>query len=286
MKSHNISCEIARNYCCIEALKKLRYYAIRQTENQAWFLSPLRSENKASFKVDINLNRWYDHGAGIGGNVIDLVCLIKKCSIKEALQILSKENISFSFQPPFSSQKNEKLKITKATKLQHPALIQYLTSRGIKLSIGNEFCVEVHYSFKDKNYFAIGLKNNSGGYELRSKIYKNSSSPKDITLIKNQKKNLVICEGMFDLLSVASFHNNLSNKADILVLNSISFIEKVIPEIENYNCVELYLDRDNAGIKATKTLLNSSSKCIDMSLLYEGFQDINEWWSKNGMGKV
>lgn len=286
MKTHKIACEMARNYSCIEALKKFGYYATRQTEKQAWFLSPLRSENKASFKVDLNLNRWYDHGAGIGGNVIDLVCLVKQCSVNEALQILCGENISFSFQQPISSTGTGKLLITKSTILRHPALIQYLASRGIRLSIANEFCSEIYYSYNEKEYFAIGLKNNSGGYELRNRFYKNSSTPKDITLIKNQNKNLVICEGMFDLLSLASYYKNVSSRADILVLNSISFIRKVIPEIQNYLCVELYLDRDNAGIKATKTLLNSSSKCIDMSLLYQGFQDINEWWSKNGKGKV
>ena len=107
MKEKKISCRTAKSISCLETLKLLGFHPKNVIGPNAWFLSPLRSEDKASFKVDINLNRWYDHGAGIGGNVIDLVCLIKKCSIKEALQILSKENISFSFQPPFSSQKNK-----------------------------------------------------------------------------------------------------------------------------------------------------------------------------------
>ncbi|WP_417443279.1 toprim domain-containing protein [Joostella sp.] len=278
MKTHKITCEIARNYCCIEALKKLGYHPSQQNEKQAWFLSPFRSESKASFKISKTLNRWYDHGAGIGGNVIDLVCLIKQCSIKEALLVLDQENTSFSFQQPYPLEKETSLQITKSIRIKHPALIQYLISRGIKLSVADEFCMEVHYSFKDKNYFAIGLKNISGGFELRNKIYKNSSSPKDITLIKNETKNLVICEGMFDLLTLASHHKNLSKKTNILVLNSISFVKRIIPEVENYYCIELYLDRDNAGLKATETLLKSSHKCLDMSPLYEGFQDINEWW--------
>ena len=30
--------------------------------NNYWYLSPLRKEKEASFKVNINLNIWYDHG--------------------------------------------------------------------------------------------------------------------------------------------------------------------------------------------------------------------------------
>jgi len=286
MKKERISCEIARNFSCLKALENAGHFPIRKSEKEAWFLSPLRSETQASFKVSLNLNRWYDHGAGIGGNVIDLICLINQCSVKEALIILDQDHSSFSFQQPASYEKEKGIEIVKAKHLQHPALIQYLKSRRIPLQTAMPYCKEVHYVFRDKRYFAIGLKNISGGYELRNKFYKNSSSPKDITMIKNGKKNLVICEGMFDLLSLASLHKNLSQKTDILVLNSISFIGKAILEIENYNCVELYLDRDNAGAKATKQLLKSSSKCIDMSSLYQHFCDINDWWIKREKGKV
>ena len=35
-----------------------------------------------------------------------------------------------------------------------------------------------------KKHTAIGFKNNTGGYELRSENFKGSSSPKDVTLIE------------------------------------------------------------------------------------------------------
>ena len=37
-----------------------------------WYLSPLHTEQTASFKVDLNKNVWYDFGLGKGGNIIDL----------------------------------------------------------------------------------------------------------------------------------------------------------------------------------------------------------------------
>ncbi|MEL4306906.1 toprim domain-containing protein [Joostella sp. CR20] len=279
MKRKIISCHTAKTISCLETLYSLGYTPKKEIGNNVWFLSPFREEKEASFKVNLKLNRWYDHGAGIGGNVIDLIVKLKRCTVGEALAHLSNTNISFSFQQPTISNKVEnKIVIEKEIRIQHPALIQYLSNRNIKLSVANEFCKQIHYSFNSKNYFAIGLKNNSGGYELRNKIYKNSSSPKDITLIKNQNKNLVICEGMFDLLTYNCYKKNAISNADLLILNSISFIEKAEKYIQNYHCIELYLDRDSAGKKATHSLLNLSSKCIDMSLLYNGYNDLNEWW--------
>ncbi|MCB0458954.1 MAG: DNA primase, partial [Flavobacteriaceae bacterium] len=64
---------------------------------EAWFLSPFRSESQASFKVSKTKNRWYDHGTGIGGNVIDLVIQLMKCTVQEALNFLNNDLSSFSF---------------------------------------------------------------------------------------------------------------------------------------------------------------------------------------------
>ena len=71
-----INCETARNFPVEKALEKLGHFPNRTTEQEAWFLSPFRSETQASLKVSRTKNRWYDHGEGIGGNVIDLVCRI------------------------------------------------------------------------------------------------------------------------------------------------------------------------------------------------------------------
>ena len=44
--------------------------------NNWWYLSPLRDEHTASFKVDVNKNVWYDFGLGKGGNLRTLVRLL------------------------------------------------------------------------------------------------------------------------------------------------------------------------------------------------------------------
>ncbi|HPF51925.1 MAG TPA: DNA primase, partial [Draconibacterium sp.] len=68
-----LQCDKAREISITEFLKKSGFSPVRENQNLAWYLSPIRDEKEASFKVSKILNRWYDHGIGKGGNIIDLV---------------------------------------------------------------------------------------------------------------------------------------------------------------------------------------------------------------------
>jgi len=273
-----INCETARNFSVEKALEKLGHFPNKTTEKEAWFLSPFRSETQASFKVSRSKNRWYDHGEGIGGNVIDLVCKILKCSIKETLTFLNDDISSFSFhqQQNLFIEEEKSIHIIKVQGIIHPALIQYLCSRAIPLAIAKTYCKEVWYKNKGRLFFAIGLKNNKGGWELRNKIFKNSSSPKSYTYIKNNSKELIILEGMFDLLSLATLDANLLKNSDILVLNSVALIKDIEKYLSNYALVYQYLDNDIIGQKATQYLIDKYKHVIDKSSSYKNYKDLND----------
>lgn len=51
-------------------LQSLGYTPVKQQGNSLWYKSPLREEAEASFKVNTELNQWYDFGIGRGGNII------------------------------------------------------------------------------------------------------------------------------------------------------------------------------------------------------------------------
>jgi len=272
-----INCETARNFSVIKTLEKLGHFPKKTTEKEAWFLSPFRSETQASFKVSKIKNRWYDHGEGIGGNVIDLVRKILKCSIQETLEFLNDGIAKSSVkQQHIPNLNNGRIDIIKVQEIRHPALIQYLNSRGISTTIAKTYCKEVWYRCKRSQFFAIGLKNNKGGWELRNKIFKNSSSPKSYTYIQNNNKQHIILEGMFDLLSLATLDDNLLKTSDILVLNSISFINDIEKHISKYALVHLYLDNDTAGKKVTQNLINKYKHVIDKSSSYVNYKDLND----------
>jgi hypothetical protein len=277
MKTGRLSCEKARNICIVKSLAKLGHFPSRTTEKEAWFLSPLRSETQASFKVSKELNRWYDFGIGQGGNVIDLICLMQNCEVKEALRFLDQETIIPIYSSPINQRaKKSKIQITAVNPLYHPALIHYLKTRKIKVKLAGHFCYEVWYHWKEKQYYALGLQNCKGGWELRNKYFKNSSSPKTYSFIENDSRQLVITEGMFDFLSLATIDEELVQSSDSIILNSLAFIKGIEILIPKYKRVLLYLDNDPAGKNATASLLNQIDNVNDCSDFYSGYGDLNE----------
>jgi len=279
-RTNKLTCERARAFPIEKALAKLGHFPTKESNKEAWFLSPFRSETQASFKVSKKLNRWYDHGIGKGGNVIDLICQIKKTSVKETMDWLQNGQISFSFQPLlFKEDKKDKIEVKLIKELGHFALGEYVMKRGISILTARKLCKEVHYKFKDKMYFALGLANNCGGWELRNKYYKNSSSPKDVTHLQNGNSRLIVTEGMFDILSLMERDKKLMEENDILILNSLVFIEKTFEMFEPYESIMLYLDNDSAGRNAVNLMMQQQPKCTDRSKLYENFKDVNGWWT-------
>ena len=282
MKKEKLSCENARKIPIMKALEFLGHLPTRNSEKEAWFLSPLRSETQASFKVSKKLNCWYDHGLGKGGNCIDLICALSKVSVSDALAILAQvqtgnDAIPLQQQTQF---KEYGIKIKKVKLIGHPALLNYLNERKISLHAANSFCKEVHYTVNNKYGFSIGLKNMSKGWELRNTYFKSSSSPKDLTWIKNDSQKLMVLEGMFDLLSLITIYPDLKHKADFLILNSIAFADRAFPYFNTSAVIELYLDLDEAGRRTTALFLTENSKCIDKSQFYNPEKDLNAWLMK------
>jgi len=129
---------------------------------------------------------------------------------------------------------------------------------------------------KRQGILAQGLQNNNGGWELRNKYFKNSTSPKSYTLLRRFSERLLITEGIFDFLSLATLEEELMDTSDCIVLNSLSFLNPIKELIPNYLQAQLYLDNDPAGIKATTELLNLFDKITDKRDSYKDYKDLNE----------
>jgi hypothetical protein len=90
------------------------------------------------------------------------------------------------------------IQILYAGQLTSKTLLDYVVSRSVSADIARQYCRQVNYQIEDRRYFAIGLLNNSGGYELRNSYLKLASSPKDITTINLGAPTVSVFEGMFD----------------------------------------------------------------------------------------
>lgn len=265
----------------------------RKNGVELWYHSPLKKDKTASFKVDINRNTWYDFGAGKGGSIIDFVITFFGCSIGDAFKKISESkatDIKIKVQP-FASVKNEGTEIRRVKILQNKALIDYALERKIKLSVARKYLVEVYYTPKGKNlnYFALGFKNISGGYEIRNKLFKGCILEKNISFFKGECRDSVsVFEGFFDFLSVLTEKKISQLKTDVIVLNSITQLPKGMELIkqEGYTKIFSFLDNDGAGNTATNEIkAQFKGSFLDMRYLYTNFKDYNEKLTSNEIKK-
>lgn len=282
MRSNQLSVQEVKELDMVAYLESLGYAPQKIRNNDYWYLSPLRTEKEPSFKVNRRLNAWYDHSLGRGGNLLDFGLLYHGCSIKELLQ---KMQPFFSLHPPKSSfslpenASESHIKITSTGPLSHPALYRYLQERKIATALAKQYTEEVHFELAGKPYYAIGFRNNQGGFELRNRYFKGSSSPKDSTYIAQKDAiGLAVVEGFFSFLSyLTHFQNKPQLLTNFLVLNSLSFFKKNIDLMEQYPAVCLYLDNDGAGDECTRYALQASQRFTDERGMYKGSKDLNEW---------
>jgi len=272
MAPKKLTCEAARQIDLVDLLSCLGYDPVRIRNNDYWYLSPLRDEKSASFKVNRAANVWYDHGTGQGGNLVDFGLLYFRCSVTELLTRLSEISAgnSLSFHRHRVGEHDRLITISAGEKEKNPggkivilntrplaekSLLQYLQSRNIPPEIARRFCREVDFLLYGKQHIAIGFPNRSGGFELRNRYFKGSTSPKDITLVYNHTEELAVFEGFFDFLSFQTVNRNLKGQtSSSLILNSLAFFEKSRPLMEKYQQVFLLLDRDDAGLKYTQSI--------------------------------
>jgi hypothetical protein len=279
-RKQRLSISEAKAIDMVDYLSGLGYQPAKVRNVDYWYSSPLRNEKVPSFKINRKLNCWYDHGLGKGGSIIDFGIEFYGCSVGEFLQKL---NGDFSFHQPVFEQvetpeKESKITILQSFKLTSIPLLRYLEQRRVPVEIARQFCSQVRYELNDKTYYGIGFKNDSGGYEIRNPYFKASSSPKDITTIRNKAEEAVVFEGFTDFLSFKTIYKNQPvDKSDFVILNSLAFFEKSRPFMEQHRDIRLYLDRDAAGQKCTKHALSLSDKYKDDSCLYQHHKDLNDW---------
>lgn len=281
-----LSVRKAKEIDMVDYLSSLGHEAVKVRGNDYWYLSPLRDEKTPSFKINRRINRWYDHGTSQGGNLIDFAILYNHCTVGELLQSLSSH---FSFHQPFFYQakndesKESKIIITGENNLSSISLLSYLKQRRISLPVAGQFCREIRFQLHGKNYYGIGFKNDSGGFEIRNPYFKGSSTPKSITTINNNSDNVLAFEGFMDFLSFMGITpDEDKNKCDFVILNSVSLFEKARPFMEEHTAIRLYLDRDTTGQNCSCHALSLSSKYQDESALYKGYKDFNDWVMHQG----
>lgn len=239
-------------------------------------------QRTGSIALNEMANVWFDHSSGEGGDIIKAVQVYENVSFSDAIQKLSsKTPVEFAVRNS-KPQKTSTYQILKEIPIAHPALNQYILYRGLDQEIVGKFCKEIHWVHNENAYFGIGLKNDAGGWSVRSKLFKGNLLSSGISTVKIGARvgAIKIFEGMFDFLSFIKLYPESQFIAK--VLNSTANLStKLMEELhqeanDNGWPVHLYLDRDEAGDEKTKKALGVIAAASDVRNIFEKYSDLNE----------
>ncbi len=271
-----------------EILESFSLFPSKDNRRTAFYLAFDRQEKTPSLSVNFEKNTAFDFGTGIKYDNVSLVQGIKKCSVSEALEYLKRFDYSLPTNKEIETN-NFKSKsgyqILDINEVEHPSLIDYLKSRKLD-SLKSEL-KEIHYELNGKNYFGLGFRNDSDGYEIRNPYIKLCLGKKDLTSIKNLSKTLRIFEGFADYLSFKILEKSLEKEpSDYIILNSVTMISKVKNQLENYQNIELFLDNDRTGDSVTEILKKQNSNVSDERILFKNYKDLNEFLISGNLRKI
>lgn len=276
---------------------------IKKGGNEYWYNSPFRVEKDASFHTSYLGGKWIWNDFGdSGGTVIDFIMRHEHCySVSDALKYLDglqgKTSISLQSKSSFFQQQTasrseaenfRELKFLSAKPIQSRLIIDYLTNtRKLDEVVARKFLKEVRYKNlkTGREFFAFGIQNQSGGYEIRvasdKYAFKSSLIAKGVTLIKGFKTNGVvnIFEGMTDFLSLLTLMKTDSLHGDSILMHSISSFDRTLSVIQEggYQRINLFLDNDKSGRKTASRFEDELSGVVEnQSQIFLPFIDINE----------
>ena len=265
------------------------------------YYSPFRDERTPSFQIDEAKNTWYDYGTSEGGGLFDFVCKLAGITRGEVYDWLASfrhmvlESDYKAVIAPLMQRKPQASRIvidSASHTFTKDKLIEYALSRAVSKEVLAKYCEEVIYhidSAPDRKFFAIGFKNNSGGYVLRSSISKRCSSSDITTLDSNGQMSqevtsdkVIVFEGFMDFLSWITDVKQQTPQYDCCILNSVSNVAKALPWIMEHSNIAAFMDNDQAGRETLQKIMDCASEgahdvCVyDMARLYEGYNDLNE----------
>jgi hypothetical protein len=249
-------------------------------------------QRTGSISINESSNLWFDHSSGEGGDIIKAVQAFENKNFSDAIQKLRSNTPIENHIVREKQVKENDYEILQELEISQPALKQYIISRGLEPDLVANFCKELHWRHKDNVFFGIGLKNDNGGWNIRSKLFKGTFVSSGITTcnVGNRVGAIKIFEGMFDFLSYVKLFAKESYQAKVLNSTnnfSIKLMDDINQESTQKNwAVDLYLDNDDAGDEKTKKALEVISAAKDKRTLFKGFGDLNEMVIKTQEKKI
>ncbi|MFM9950172.1 MAG: toprim domain-containing protein [Saprospiraceae bacterium] len=299
-----------------DLMSRLGYKPVKTTKGgrELWYQSPFRKESEASFHTSFLGGKWIWKDFGdTGGNVLDFVMRHQGIQLKEALAFLrcfyqgslfeytngaggqvtdASSPLSFQQQgrecAPVTETERD-LEFLEAHEIRNPVIFSYLENqRKIPPDIARLYLKEIKYRNKPKNkvFFAFGMENESGGYEIRSASdqykFKSALIKRDITVIRGRapKQFLVnVFEGMTDFLSLLVMLKTDRLSEDTIIMHSLSSFDLAVEAIRQhgYKQIDTFLDNNVAGQQFTEKFMAAFPEQVtNQSQFFAPHIDLND----------
>lgn len=220
------------------------------------------------------------------GSVIDLIMMIHGCTFHDAVTMLDNDQIpTVHVEKPQVIDTAKKIILKTVRDFRMSGLLQYAHQRGISTDVLNRYCKEIFYNFEGsdkRDVFAIGFKTDSDSWVIRTKATKMNIGCQDITTLRfHQDKDVwFIFEGFFDFLSYVEYMGTIPI-ANVIVLNSVSNIERSYRRFSDVSRLYWLGDNDVAGDNAFKALQSIyGGRVKDARTKFKGCNDLNDFLLK------
>jgi len=273
----------------VSLLARLGFEPLRKSGKELFYISMLRdSDTDPSFTVNEQLNVWYDHGLGKGGNIIDFGLAYWGVSFQKVLEKIMQligsplQPSQFTAEPKFRKRSAVKIPHYEIEDIKplgnNPQITDYLNYRGIWQAAQGHL-KEVYYFVEDqkkqrKYFFAAGWQNELGSWEVRNRYFKGCLGHKAISFIPGDENRLAVFEGYLNFLSWLT--DNPGADESVIVLNSIALLNAAAKKAQPYSNIAIYFDRDQSGLNATLELVKAVPQAFDHSAIYDGHNDYND----------
>jgi hypothetical protein len=243
-------------------------YSHTDAHGNLWYYSPFRTEGTASFKINVQTNKWKDFGHSqtvthphlrnnSGGDILDLWCDFnfkdRRGAVKEALQALKDLGLLAANHDEQLKQRQHREQLVAQNKEPTFKILKisdYITYRGLKeelqrrrisLELANLYLKQGYILniVTQKKYCAFLFPNDKGGYEVsipntkRGECFKTSINGKGSTYITPSKESdrAEVYEGFWDALSWLEHEKLKQPIHHVFILNSNSFANEVVDKI-------------------------------------------------------
>lgn len=247
-----------------------------------------------SDKFSVNDKGFFSFRNNQGGQVLKAVMSLENKSWKESLDFLAE--FSHQHQSLIAERKNrfktKENQVYSEIKIQYSGipnnerLLAYFEERGISKEVLQANSKQIHYENNGKKFFGIGVQNLSGDFEVRNPLAKIKIGKNDITEIKGSKNEMIVFEGMTDMLSFLQLQklSGNENSRTLVSLNSITNVDRFLAVNQDFNGkIFLCLDGDRGGDLATQKIQQAFAQknVKDVRSLYSisenGNNDLNDY---------